>query len=121
VTAANESKDYQLGYRHGCDSDMPNTRGVFDREAYFTGYAAGSQERDEWLVRGEAHVPIPEWMTPAQVEAINKLYWRSADGARNRRDFFTRVAQCGFGSDQYAGLHWGDMFVGIEPDGYTHT
>jgi hypothetical protein len=114
-------KDRATGYRHGSDSEQPNTQGVWDREAYFDGYVAGSQDRDARLERGEPHIVIPEWMTPKQVEAVNKLYRRSPDGARNRHEFFTRVQECGIGSDRYAGLNWGSMFVGIEPDGYTHT
>jgi hypothetical protein len=27
----------------------------------------------------------------------------------------------GIGSDRYAGIRWCHMFVGIEPDGYTHS
>lgn len=115
-------QNYALGYRHGSDSEPPNTSGiVFGREAYYVGYIKGSEDRDERLARGEGHVPIPEWMTPAQVEAINKLYRRSPDGAVNRQQFFTRIQEHGVGSDRYAGLRWGGMFVGIEPDGYTHT
>jgi hypothetical protein len=116
-----DDEDYATGYRHGSDSEMPDTRGVSNREAYFEGYSAGSQDRDERLVRGEPHIVIPEWMTPKQVEAINVLYKRSPDGSRNRHEFFTRVQESGIGSDRYAGINWCGMFVGIEPDGYTHT
>jgi hypothetical protein len=66
-------------------------------------------------------IDIPEWMTPAQVEAIHKLYGRSADGSRSRQEFFTRVYEAGIGSDRYAGINWCKMFMGIEPDGYTHS
>jgi hypothetical protein len=114
-------QDYATGYRHGSDSEQPNTFGVSNREAYFNGYVAGSQDRDTRLALGEGHVTIPEWMTPAQVEAVNKLYRRSHDGAKDRREFFTRVQDCGIGSDRYAAINWCNMFVGIEPDGYTHT
>jgi len=116
-----QNMDYALGFRHGSDSAPPDTRGVFNREAYFEGYTAGAEDRDKRLAAGEGHVVIPEWMTPAQVEAINALYRRSPDGAKDRREFFTRVSECGIGSDRYAAINWGKMFVGIEPDGYTHT
>jgi hypothetical protein len=118
---AEQSSDYAQGFRHGSDSEMPNTRSVSDREAYFEGYAAGTQDRDERLAKGEGHVARPDWMTQAQYDAVNKLYQRSADGAKDRREFFTRIQEYGIGSDRYAGLNWGSMFVGIEPDGYTHT
>jgi hypothetical protein len=117
-----KDESYVLGFRHGSDSEQPNTRTVFsDREAYFEGYVAGADDRDKRMAGGEGHVPRPDWMTQAQFDAIDKLYQRSADGSRDRRDFFSRVSQCGIGSDRYAGINWGRMFVGIEPDGYTHT
>jgi hypothetical protein len=59
-------------------------------------------------------------MTDA-VRSHNRLYRRSADGAKDRRDFFSRIQQHGFGSDNYAGLTWCGMFVGIEPDSHAHT
>lgn len=114
-------QDYALGYRHGSDSDMPDTRGVWNREAYFNGYAKGSEDRDRRLGRGEPHIVIPEWMTPQQVEAIGRLYKRSPDGSRNRCEFFHRVQESGIGSDRYAGITWCGMFLGIERDGYTHS
>ena len=117
---------YALGYRNGSDSDMPDTSplGLIQgdsREAYFDGYIAGVQKRDERLARGEGHVSRPEWMTDAQYDAVNKLYSRSADGSADRCEFFKRIQDCGIGSDRYAGINWCGMFVGIEQDGYTHT
>jgi hypothetical protein len=47
--AKDKSEDYALGYRHGSDSDMPNTTNVWNREAYFDGYVAGSHARDVWM------------------------------------------------------------------------
>ena len=118
----NEQEDYALGYRHGSDSDTPDTRGVWNREAYFNGYAKGSEDRDKRLADGKGlHITVPEWMTQAQVEAVNKLYRRSPDGSRDRYEFFNRLQESGIGSDRYAGINWCGMFVGIEPDGYTHT
>ena len=58
------------------------------------------------MSRGEGYVVIPEWMTPAQVEAVNKLYQRSPDGSRDRREFFTGVQECGIGSDRFAAIKW---------------
>lgn len=114
-------EDYALGYRHGSDSEVPRTLGVWNREAYFDGYIKGTDERDRRMAGGVGHITIPDWMTPKQVEAIHKLYQRSPDGSRDRWEFFTRVSQHGIGSDKYAGITWCGMFVGIEPDGYTHT
>jgi hypothetical protein len=110
---AEQNQDYATGYRHGSDSDQPNTLGVTNREEYFSGYVKGSQH--------QPHIVIPKWMTPKQVEAINLLYKRSPDGSLNRHAFFARVQQYGIGSDLYAGINWCNTFVGIEPDGYTHT
>ncbi len=67
--------------------------------------------------QSEPHIVIPEWMTPAQCEAVNRLFDRSADGSPNRHAFFSRVQQYG----EYCGLSWCNMFVGIEKDGYTHS
>lgn len=69
----------------------------------------------------EPHIVPPAWLTPAQVEAVNKLYGRSPDGSSNRNEFFTRVQESGIGSDRYAGINWCGMFIGIEVDGYTHS
>jgi hypothetical protein len=66
----------------------------------------------------EPHVVVPEWMTPEQVEAISKLYKRNPDGSVNQAAFFHRVQQHIGG---FCGLTWCGMFVGIEPDGHTHT
>jgi hypothetical protein len=116
-----EQQDYATGYRHGSDSDMPDSRGIWNREAYFEGYTKGSEDRDARMARGEGHVARPEWLNDAQYEAVNKLYRRSPDGSKDRREFFTRIQDCGIGSDRYAGINWCGMFVGIEPNGYTHT
>jgi hypothetical protein len=116
-----QGDDYKLGYRHGSDSEPPNSGGVSDREAYFDGYARGSEVRDERLASGKGYIVRPEWMTDAQVEAIWNLYKRSPDGSRDRWEFSTRVQESGVGSDRYAGISWCGMFVGIEADGYTHT
>jgi hypothetical protein len=68
-------------------------------------------------MESEPHVVIPEWMTPEQVEAIGKLFNRSADGSPSRHQFFSRVENYG----DYAGIKWCGMFLGIEKDGYTHS
>jgi hypothetical protein len=69
----------------------------------------------------EPHIVVPEWMTSQQVEAIGKLFDRNSDGSPDRHAFFARVQRCGVCSDQYAGIHWCGIFVGIEKDGYTHS
>jgi len=61
---------------------------------------------------------IPDWMTPAQTEAIEKLYMCNPDGSKSRKEFYDRVAHCG---RDYCGLRWCSMFLGIEKDGYTHS
>jgi|HubBroStandDraft_3_1064219.scaffolds.fasta_scaffold87594_1 hypothetical protein len=66
----------------------------------------------------EPHVVVPDWMTPEQVESINKLFGRNPDGAKSRAEFFHRVQPYMGG---YCGLSWCGMFVGIEKDGYSHT
>jgi hypothetical protein len=60
-------------------------------------------------------------MTPAQVEAVNKLYRRNPDGSRDRKEFFTRVQEYGIGLDRFATIRWCGKLVRIEQDGYMHT
>jgi hypothetical protein len=65
-----------------------------------------------------ADVDVPEWMTPMQTEAVNKLYDRDPDGSLSLKNFYSRVKYC-FGN--YCGIEWCGMFIGIESDGYTHS
>ena len=114
------NEDYASGYRHASDCEPPNTSSVWNREAYFDGYVAGMQARNERMAGLNGHLIIPEWMTQAQVEAVNKVYQRSPDGSRDRHEFFTRVQECGIGSDRFAAIKWCGRFVCIEQDGsYT--
>ena len=81
--------------------------------------AWATNQRDRWAIVQPS--TIPEWMTPQQVEAIGKLHNRSADGSPNRHEFFSRVQECGIGSNRYAGITWCGMFVAVEADGFIHT
>lgn len=56
-------------------------------------------------------------ITRAQRQAIRRLHSRNADGAPDYRSFRRRFASGG----GFIGGQWCGMFVGIEPDGYTHT
>jgi hypothetical protein len=56
-------------------------------------------------------------ITRPQRLAIRRTYLRSADGARDYRTFRRRVL-AGYGCLM---LPWCGMWIGIEPDGYTHT
>ena len=56
-------------------------------------------------------------ITRAQRLAIRRTYLRSADGAPDYRAFRRRVLP-GLG---YILLPWCGMWLGIEPDGYTHS
>lgn len=58
-------------------------------------------------------------LTRAQREALKRVYTRNPDGARNYREFRKRaylntVMGCVL-------LQWCGMWLGIEPDGYTHS
>ena len=56
--------------------------------------------------------------TRPQRKALLALDKRSPDGARNSPAFRRRFILSFVG---YLGGQWLNMFVGIEPDGYTHT
>ena len=58
--------------------------------------------------------------TRAQREALLKLYRRSPSGHENYLSF-RRSLMFGFTADEYVGVMWCGMYVGIETDGYTHT
>lgn len=64
------------------------------------------------------HWRKPEWMTELQLAALLRLYERQPDGAADLPAFLARASYCIGG---FVGLQWCGMFVGIEPDGYTHT
>lgn len=121
VSNERRDADRALGYRHGSDSDLPDTRDVADRGSYYRGYAAGSEARDRRMANGEGHVPRPDWMTDAQFEAVGKLYKRNPDGAKDRHEFYGRVRLFTIASDSYAQIDWCGMYMGIETDGYTHS
>lgn len=60
-------------------------------------------------------------LTRAQRKAVANLYRRNADGSQSYRAFRARV-QSFFGAFGAVCIpQWCGMFVGIEPDGYTHT
>ena len=56
--------------------------------------------------------------TAEQVAGIKSLYERNPDGAETLSDFSSRFGPC-FGG--FIGGEWCGMFIGIEPDGYTHS
>jgi uncharacterized protein YjaZ len=60
-------------------------------------------------------------LTKPQRKAVHELYRRSADGASNYRTFRRRVKPMLFGGGAVCLPSWCGMYVGIEPDGYTHT
>jgi hypothetical protein len=57
--------------------------------------------------------------TRAQREAMFKLYIGNPDGTESYREFRKRFKFGLFGD--YIGGAYCKMYVGIEPDGYTHT
>jgi hypothetical protein len=59
-------------------------------------------------------------LTDEQRRALQGLYQRSPDGAGSLAEFLCRVQVeiCGRGA---VGLAWCGMYIGVEPDGYTHS
>jgi hypothetical protein len=105
------NKDFWIGYIHGLEASGVNSRDAFDPESYYRGYVFGCDERFK-----ETFI-IPDWMTPEQATAVKRIYARQYVGFATRAEFFTKVEDFG----DYCGLTWCGMFIGIEPDGYTHT
>ena len=56
--------------------------------------------------------------TAEQVAGIKSLYERNPDGAKTLKEFSGRFCHCIGG---FIGGEWCGMFIGIEPDGYTHS
>lgn len=56
-------------------------------------------------------------LTKPQRAAVARKYQHNPDGAANYREFRRRVRP----SLGYIMLPWCGMYVGIEPDGYSHT
>jgi hypothetical protein len=63
-------------------------------------------------------IDIPEWMTPAQTEAVNRKYAQDPDGSPSLKHFYTRVKPAIGG---YCSIRWCGIWLGIEKDGYTHS
>jgi len=56
-------------------------------------------------------------ITKAQRVAILRKYQQSPDGAKSYREFRKRVKR----GPGFLVLPWCGMWLGIEPDGYTHS
>lgn len=56
-------------------------------------------------------------LTKEQRKALHKVYQRDPTVAPSYRHFRRQVLQ-GFG---YVMIKWKGMYLGIEPDGYTHS
>lgn len=102
---------FRQGYLDGLNAEIPNSSSTFDASEYNSGYVQGTVERQKEIL------VMPEWMTPQQFAAVNRLYARNEDEAESRVAFFGRVQNYG----DYCGLAWCGMFIGIEKDGYTHS
>ena len=58
-------------------------------------------------------------MTPEQMQAIQRKFQQSPDGAENFEEFLARASEPLY--DGVIALHWCGMWLGIETDGYTHS
>ena len=59
----------------------------------------------------------PRRLSTQQQMALASLFMRNDNGALHFDDFMRRVSDYG----DYVGLVWCNMFIGVEPDGYTHS
>jgi hypothetical protein len=79
-------------------------------------------EEAERMVRikpNDEHLPEFE-VTLKQAQAIKKVFMRNADGSPNLDHFRGKVTR-GIGLGGCVMLPWCGMWLGIEPDGYTHS
>jgi len=62
-------------------------------------------------------------LTPAQRDALLKVYARPLNGEPNPATWeeFVASANAPAGFITYVWLQWGSIHLGIEPDGYTHS
>lgn len=60
-------------------------------------------------------------ITADQLRALQFKFQQHPDGAAGFAEFKGRVRPGGIGSDRYVMLPWCGMWLGIEPDGYTHS
>jgi len=60
-------------------------------------------------------------LTRPQREAIARKYRQNPDGAMSYLEFRRRVVAGFSGCESLAVLNWCGMWLGVEPDGYTHS
>lgn len=60
-------------------------------------------------------------LTKPQQLALLHLFQRSPDGSPSFLAFRRRVLPPIFAAEPYIIIHWHGMWIGIEPDGYTHS
>jgi hypothetical protein len=56
-------------------------------------------------------------VTEAQFKALQRKFEQDPNGSPNFAEFRARARYCG----DYIMIHWCGMWLGIEPDGYTHS
>jgi len=59
-------------------------------------------------------------LTRKQREAVKRLYDRDNNGCASYKEFRKRAGPC-IGCPGVVMIGWCNMFIGIEPDGYTHS
>jgi hypothetical protein len=59
-------------------------------------------------------------ITKAQRKSLHGLWQRNNNGM-SYRNFRKSAKIAGCGNDNWLGVIWCNMYVGIENDGYTHT
>ena len=59
------------------------------------------------------------YLTKAQEDAVRRIYDRKVDSPTTMTyEEFRQTVEPGFG---YVGIMWCGMYLGIEPDGHTHS
>ncbi len=81
----------------------------------------GTREQDELTVVNPDPCIGRFEITADQLRALRLKYQQNPDDAASFAQFKGRARPAGTGSDRYVMLPWCGMWLGIEPDGYTHS
>lgn len=99
------------------------TQADYDKEmADLNAWADAKREENERIEKqkkADEEAGVPLGWTGAQVRALRDLYERSADGAGSYAVFEARAHKAVMMDCLM--LQWCGMWIGIEPDGYTHS
>lgn len=78
-------------------------------------------EEEELMISNPTLNGPPFQITREQLSSLRHKYEQHPDGAASFEEFKNRAKPGGVGTDRYVLIHWCGMWLGIEPDGHTHS